>query len=209
MPRTLSLAAWAAPLGLLILVSGGLGALVGARWTARHRPAPEPAGARPGEDACPSQMDDRQVASLRARVQFLEERLAAASAAPSALAAESELPPPEEAAAAPAAPAAPAAQPALVVASKLYQDQWARDAQDRLVEAARGAGVQGDSAGVTCTRDECRVEIATGEGEPAAERVHKILSEVSPYLQSSNVMSDEATGKTTIVFARQAAAQGG
>lgn len=181
--------------------------MVGARWTARHRPVPAPAA----EDTCRS--DDWQVASLRARVQFLEGRLAEVNAAPSSVAAETELRPSEEAApveaVAAAVPAAPAPQPALAVASTLNEEEWARDAEDRLLEAARGAGAKGESANVTCTREECRVEITAGEGEPLGERVHKILSEVPTYLQNVNVESDDVTGKTTMVFPRRAVAQGG
>ena len=91
----------------------------------------------------------------------------------------------------------------------LLQLDLDRTLVQRYIEAARGAGATGESAGVTCTRDECRVEITAAEGEPAGERVHKILSEVSLFLQNSDIVSDEATGKTTIVFARRAVAQGG
>lgn len=96
-----------------------------------------------------------------------------------------------------------------MVASKLHEDTWARDAQERLVEAARVAGAEGETAGVTCTRDECRVELPAAEGASDGERVQKIVSDVAPYLQKVNVESDESTGKTTLVFARRAVAQGG
>ena len=194
----------AVPLALLILAFGGLGALAGARWAARHRPAPEPAAARSGEDVCPS--DDRLVASLWARVHYLEERLAAANAPPSPVVEEAApstndeaAAPPEPAAAAP--PEAPA--PPLVVASKLYENEWSHDTEERLVEAAaREAGGSGEKAAIACTHDECRVELTDAGGVLAGQRAHKILSEVSLYLPHVDIMSDEATGKTTIVVAR-------
>jgi hypothetical protein len=214
MARTLFVAA---PLGLLILASGGLGAWVGMRWSARHGPASEPAGAPSETDVC--QSDDREVVWLRARVQVLEEHLAAATAAPSAADGEGQPPPgapvaepapadsppvPE-----PAAPPAPPEEPALVVAAKLYEGTWARDAQERLVEATRVAGPEGETADVTCTHDECRVELPAAEGASGGERAEKIVSDVAPYLQKVNVESDESTGKTTLVFARRAVTQGG
>jgi hypothetical protein len=201
-----------APLGLLILASGGLGAWGGVRWTARHRPASAAAGVPPESEVCPR--DDREVVSLRARVQFLEERLAAASAVPSVADVQAAPQPnapvaePAPADSPPAAPPAPPEEPALVVASNLYEDTWARDAQERLVEAARVAGPESETAGVTCTRDDCRVELPAAEDASGGERVQKIVSDVAPYLHNVNVDSDESTGKTTLVFTRVAVSRG-
>jgi hypothetical protein len=201
----------AASLGLLILASAGMGALAGARWAARRRPAPEPAAAPSGKDACPG--DDRLVASLWARVRYLEERLAAVNAPPLAVVEEAEPSTTGEAAApleAAAASPPPAPTPPLVVASKLFENEWSRDAEARLVEAAaREAGDTGQKAEVACTHDECRVELTDAGGVLAGQRAHKILSEVSLYLPHADVVSDETTGKTTIVVARMPTAPPG
>jgi hypothetical protein len=157
------------------------------------------------------------VASLWARVHDLEERLALANLPAPALA-EAEMPQSDEAPAAPeaaaadagAVPSAPAAAPPLIVASKLYENEWSHDTQERLVEAAiREAGDTAEKAQVACTHDECRVELTDAEGAPAGMRAHKILSEVSLYLPHVDIMSDEKTGKTTIVVARMATAPPG
>jgi hypothetical protein len=207
MPRKLPFTALAVSLGLLMLACGALGAAVGVRWAARRPPAPAPEPT--GEDTCPS--DTWQVASLRARVELLERLLAAASVPPSPVAAETDRPPSEEGALVEAVPGTepvPVPMPQLP-ASTPIEEAWVRAAQDRLMEVARSAGASGESAGVTCNRDECRVEVTAPEGELPGERVHKILSGVLPYLHNVNVESDEMTGKTTMVFSHRAVAEGG
>jgi hypothetical protein len=155
------------------------------------------------------------VASLWARVRDLEERLALANL-PAATVAEEAEPPATDEAGAPAAPPEeaapsppPAAAPPLIVASKLYENEWSHDTEERLVEAAAREAGSAEKAQVACTHDECRVELTDAEGAPAGQRAHKILADVSMYLPHVDVVSDEKTGKTTIVVARTATAPPG
>jgi hypothetical protein len=196
------------PLVLLALSSAGAGAMLGARSAKKARPVE--AVADDGEQCAGLERAQWEVRSLRARVELLEARLAAAGGgeespavaegAPAAPAAEiplpAEAPPPAEA-------PAETPQPApTIVGSELAAETWMENAQTRILEVWQRVRPEGAGEGqVACTHDQCRLELAAGGDVPVEQRVQKVLSEISTFLPYSLV---ETEGETTaIVFRRR------